>query len=121
MKRFQKDNKKPTKSYTRGNIVGIFGLFRTFFPAVYCQIANISLMKQRNALFLCFIFWAGLLTAGPGLRKPPEVLSNLELDYFINYQWSFQLRARASMLYRMDPGLLSFNPSFSFNTVYYFF
>ncbi len=63
MKRFQKDNKKPIKSYTRGNIVGIFGLFRTFFPAEYCQIANISLMKQRNALFLCFIFWAGIVTA----------------------------------------------------------
>lgn len=47
--------------------------------------------------------------------------SILELDYFINYQWAFNLRASAAFLYEQRTDTLLLSPGFNFSTLYYFF
>lgn len=48
-------------------------------------------------------------------------ISLLNMDYFINYQWSFRLRASANFVYRGTPDQLGFVPNLNFSTYYYIF
>lgn len=47
--------------------------------------------------------------------------SGLDLDYFINYQWSFRLRAGTYLFYNEIPDRIVFSPEFQFSTFYYIF
>ena len=67
---------------------------------------------------------SGATTTSGGLisfEEQASWTSFLELDYFVNFQWSFQVRASSNLLYRFEQDLLRLQPFLRFNTVYYFF
>lgn len=50
-----------------------------------------------------------------------QLSSRLEMDYFINYQWSFVARVGFNLQHERNADQLRFRPYFSFDTNYFFF
>jgi hypothetical protein len=50
-----------------------------------------------------------------------QLSSRLQIDYFINYQWSFVARVGFNLQHERNPDQLRFEPYFSFDTNYFFF